>query len=153
MFQGHPISDRLSKPWRRGLTELFKVSLVTQPGAKIPLPDNHEDRGLYVTDGSILVAGQEFEAGQMMVFRPGDAITVSAGGKGARLMLLGGETLNGPRYISWNFVSSSKEKLDAAKEAWIKGDFEHGRFRLPPGDDAEFIPFPRAGTSGRQASS
>lgn len=64
-------------------------------------------------------------------------------------MLLGGETLNGPRYISWNFVASSKEKLDAAKEAWIKGDFEHGRFRLPPGYDTEFIPFPTAGTSGR----
>jgi hypothetical protein len=78
-----------------------------------------------------------------------DAITVSAGEKGACLMLLGGETLNGPRYISWNFVTSSKEMLDAAKEAWIKGDFEHGRFRLPPGDDTEFIPFPTAGTSGR----
>lgn len=85
----------------------------------------------------------------MMVFRPSDAITVSASEKGARLMLLGGETLNGPCYISWNFVASSKEKLDAAKKAWIKGDFEHGRFRLRPGDDTEFVPFPTAGTSGR----
>jgi redox-sensitive bicupin YhaK (pirin superfamily) len=115
-------------------------------GAKLPLPDGHEDRGLYVTDGSVIVAGEEFQSGQMMVFRPGDPITVTAGERGARLMLLGGETLNGPRYISWNFVASSREKLDAAKEAWIKGDFEHGRFRLPPGDEAEHIPYP--GTEG-----
>ncbi|EHA16819.1 pirin-like C-terminal cupin domain-containing protein [Halomonas sp. HAL1] len=57
-------------------------------------------------------------------------------------MLLGGETLNGPRYISWNFVASSQEKLEAAKQAWVEADFENGRFRLPPADDAEFIPFP-----------
>ncbi|MCH4809892.1 pirin-like C-terminal cupin domain-containing protein [Vreelandella neptunia] len=113
-----------------------------QPGAKLPLPDNHEDRGLYVTSGSVRIAGDEFESGQMMVFKPGDAITVSAGSTGARLMLLGGETLNGPRYISWNFVASSRERLEAAKEAWIQGDFEHGRFRLPVGDELEFIPFP-----------
>ncbi|WP_340146489.1 pirin-like C-terminal cupin domain-containing protein [Halomonas sp. PA16-9] len=78
----------------------------------------------------------------MMVFRPGDPITVVAGESGTRLMLLGGETLNGPRYISWNFVASSREKLEAAKQAWVEADFENGRFRLPPGDDAEFIPFP-----------
>ncbi|HMM65042.1 MAG TPA: pirin family protein, partial [Mesorhizobium sp.] len=130
-------------------SEMFYADAVLVPGAKLPLPDNHEDRGLYVTEGSVLIAGQEFEAGQMMVFRPGDPITVTAGAQGARLMLLGGETLNGPRYIAWNFVASSKEKLDAAKEAWIKGDFEHGRFRLPPGDDAEFIPYPDTNASGR----
>lgn len=129
-------------------SEMFYADAVLLAGARLPLPDNHEDRGIYVTEGSVLIAGQEFEAGQMMVFRPGDPITVTAGERGARLMLLGGETLNGPRYISWNFVASSKEKLDAAKEAWIKGDFEHGRFRLPPDDNAEFIPFPTIGSSG-----
>ncbi|MCT7667796.1 pirin family protein [Shinella kummerowiae] len=129
-------------------SEMFYADAVLQAGAKLPLPDNHEDRGLYVTQGSVLVAGETFAAGQMMVFRPGDPITVTAGPAGARLMLLGGETLNGPRYIAWNFVASSKEKLEAAQEAWIKGDFEHGRFRLPPDDAAEFIPFPDAGKSG-----
>jgi redox-sensitive bicupin YhaK (pirin superfamily) len=129
-------------------SEMFYADAVLLAGARLPLPDNHEDRGIYVTEGSVLIAGQEFEAGQMMVFRPGDPITVTAGERGARLMLLGGETLNGPRYISWNFVASSKEKLDAAKEAWIRGDFEHGRFRLPPDDNAEFIPFPMIGSSG-----
>ena len=128
-------------------SEMFYADAILEAGAKLPLPDDHEDRGLYVTQGSIVIAGQEFEAGQMMVFRPGDPITVTAGQSGARLMLLGGETLNGSRYVSWNFVASSKEKLDAAKEAWIKGDFEHGRFRLPAGDDAEFIPYPDDGPS------
>ncbi len=123
-------------------SEMFYADAVLQPGAKLPLPDNHEDRGLYVTYGSVRIAGDMFEAGQMMVFKPGDAITVSAGPTGARLMLLGGETLNGPRYISWNFVASSRERLEAAKEAWIQGDFEHGRFRLPVGDELDFIPFP-----------
>lgn len=123
-------------------SEMFYADAVLQAGAKLPLPDNHEDRGVYVIDGSIRVAGEDFSANRMMVFRPGDAITVTAGDRGARLMLLGGATLNGPRYISWNFVASSRERLEAAKEAWITGDFEHGRFRLPPGDDAEFVPFP-----------
>jgi redox-sensitive bicupin YhaK (pirin superfamily) len=126
-------------------SEMFYADAVLQAGAKLPLPDNHEDRGLYVTQGSVIVAGEVFAAGQMMVFRPGDPITITAGEAGARLMLLGGETLNGPRYIAWNFVASSKEKLEAAREAWVKGDFEHGRFRLPPDDAAEFIPFPDAG--------
>lgn len=123
-------------------SEMFYADAVLHPGAKLPLPDNHEDRGLYITEGSALIAGEEFEAGRMMVFRPGDPITVTAGERGARLMLLGGETLNGPRYIAWNFVASSRERLEAAKQAWIEGDFAHGRFRLPPGDDREFIPYP-----------
>jgi hypothetical protein len=80
----------------------------------------------------------------MLIFRPGDPISLKAGGQGARLMLLGGETMSGPRHIWWNFVASSRDKIDAAKEAWRAGDWAHGRFRLPPGDDAEFIPAPDA---------
>ncbi len=123
-------------------TEMFYADAVLEAGASLPMPDNHEDRGIYVTQGSIEVAGDNFEAGQMMVFRPGDAITVKAGPAGARLILLGGETLGGPRRIWWNFVASSQEKIDAAKEAWANGDWEHGRFQLPPDDNAEFIPLP-----------
>ena len=81
-------------------------------------------------------------AGRMMVFRPGDRISVQAGDRGARLMALGGETLNGPRHIWWNFVSSSRERLEEAKKAWHAADWENGPFRLPPGDDGEFIPAP-----------
>jgi redox-sensitive bicupin YhaK (pirin superfamily) len=106
------------------------------------LPDDREDRGLYVTGGSIDVAGDVFEAGQMMVFRPGDKITVKAGPAGARLMALGGETLNGPRHIWWNFVASLQDKIEAAKVAWAAGDWAHGRFQLPPDDNDEFVPLP-----------
>lgn len=126
----------------RTMSELFYADAQLDPGAVIPLPDNHEDRGVYVVDGSITVAGQTFETGQMMVFRPGDALGLTAGERGARLMLLGGATLGGPRHIWWNFVASSRDKIDAAKEAWKAGDWAHGRFQLPPGDDAEFIPAP-----------
>ncbi len=122
-------------------SEMFYADAVLDTGARLPLPDNHEDRGLYVLEGEIEVAGQSFAAGQMMVFRPGDRVTVKAIVP-SRLMLLGGETLNGPRYIWWNFVASSREKIEAAKEAWRAGDWAHGRFQLPPGDDSEFIPLP-----------
>lgn len=123
-------------------SEMFYADAQLLPGAMLPLPDGHEDRGLYIVEGSVEIAGDRFEAGRMMVFRPGDAITVRAGETGARLMLLGGETLSGPRHIWWNFVASSKEKIEAAKEAWRTADFATGRFHLPPGDDAEFIPLP-----------
>ncbi|MEP2780998.1 MAG: pirin family protein [Pseudoruegeria sp.] len=123
-------------------SEMFYADVVLQARAGIPLPDNHEDRGVYVIDGSVTQAGQSYSAGQMMVFRPGDRISLKAGAQGARLMLLGGETLNGPRYIWWNFVASSEEKIEAAKEAWRAGDWENGRFQLPPDDKDEFIPLP-----------
>jgi len=135
------------------LSEMFYADVELAPGAKVPLPDGHEDRGLYIVSGSVVVGGQRFEAAQMMVFRPGDRLHVTAGPEGARLMLLGGETLGGPRYIWWNFVASSRERIEAAKESWRAGDWEHGRFRLPPGDDAEFIPLPPdppAGTRARE---
>jgi len=123
-------------------SEMFYADAVLEAGATIPLPDNHEDRGIYVVEGSVIVAGEPYEAGQMMVFRPGDAMSVKAGAAGARLMMLGGATLEGSRHIWWNFVASSKERIDAAKEAWRAGDWAHGRFRLPPGDEDEFIPLP-----------
>ncbi len=123
-------------------SETFYLDVVLEPGAHFPLPDDHEDRGIYVTEGEIVVAGDRFEAGRMMVFRPGDRITVKAGPQGARLMALGGATLNGKRYIWWNFVSSSRERLEEAKAAWKAADWQNGPFRLPPGDEAEFIPFP-----------
>ncbi|TDK51242.1 pirin family protein [Antarcticimicrobium luteum] len=124
-------------------SEMFYADAVLDPGAAIPLPDNHEDRGAYVIAGTIEVASEVFGAGRMMVFRPGDRISLRAGPQGARLMLLGGATLGGPRHIWWNFVASSKERIEAAKEAWRQADWAHGRFRLPPTDNAEFIPLPK----------
>lgn len=123
-------------------SEVFYADALLQPGAALPLPDNHEDRGIFVLEGSISCAGQEFEAGRMLVFRPGDRISVKAGEQGARMMALGGATMDGPRYIWWNFVASSRDRLDAAREAWRAGDWQHGRFKLPPGDEGEWIPAP-----------
>jgi redox-sensitive bicupin YhaK (pirin superfamily) len=123
-------------------SETFYADAELEPFARMPLPDDHEDRGLHIVEGSISVAGQTFEKGRMMVFRPGDKISVAAGPAGARLILLGGATLSGPRYISWNFVSSSREKIEAAKAAWRKGDWGKGPFDLPPDDREEFIPLP-----------
>ncbi|MEO1195051.1 MAG: pirin family protein [Pseudomonadota bacterium] len=124
-------------------SEMFYADAVLQAGAKLPLPDNHEDRGVYVVDGAVDVAGVTYGAGQMLVFRPGDQVSITAGGQGARVMLLGGETLEGPRYIWWNFVASSKEHIEEAKEAWRAESWaDNPRFQLPPGDDGEFIPLP-----------
>jgi redox-sensitive bicupin YhaK (pirin superfamily) len=123
-------------------SEMFYADAVMAPHARLPMPDDHEDRGLYIVEGSIHVAGQDFEAGRMMVFRPGDKITVQAGEKGARLILLGGATLEGPRYVWWNFVASSKEKIEAAKEEWRAQRWGQGQFDLPADDRDEFIPLP-----------
>ena len=123
-------------------SEVFYADARLDPGASLPLPDDHEDRGVYVLDGSVICAGETYEAGRMLVFRPGDRISVKAGAQGARLMVLGGATMDGPRYILWNFVASSRDRLDAAREAWRAGDWQHGRFRLPPGDEGEWIPAP-----------
>lgn len=124
-------------------SEMFYADAVLEAGAKIPMPDNHEDRGVYVVEGSVIMGSDTFEAGQMMVFRPGDKVSLTAGERGARLMMLGGETLEGPRYIWWNFVASSKERIEEAKEAWRREDWGQGRFSLPMGDDQEFIPLPQ----------
>jgi redox-sensitive bicupin YhaK (pirin superfamily) len=122
--------------------EVFYADATLAPGAAIPLPDDHEDRGVYVLQGAVTQGGQTYAAGKMLVFRPGDAVSLRATDQGARLMLLGGATMDGPRHIWWNFVASSKDRIDAAKEAWRAGDWAHGRFRLPPGDAGEFIPAP-----------
>ena len=139
---GHAYGERAPT---KTFSEMFYADAALEPGALLPLPDNHEDRGLYVVGGSIEISGDQFDAGQMMVFRPGDPITVKSGPGGARLILLGGETLSGPRYIWWNFVSSTREKIDHAKQAWAGSDGQSGRFRLPPGDTQEYIPLPGKG--------
>lgn len=122
--------------------EAFYADATLAPHASLPMPDNHEDRGAYVLQGEVTIAGQTFGTGQMLVFRPGDQISLKAGAQGARVMLLGGATMDGPRHIWWNFVASSRERIDAAREAWRAGDWAHGRFHLPPNDAAEFIPAP-----------
>ena len=134
---GHAFGERSPVTMQ---SETFYLDVLLEPGAKFPLPDDHEDRGLYVTQGSVEIGGETFEAGRMMIFRPGDPISVRAGAQGARLMALGGATMNESRYIWWNFVSSSKDRIEQAKEDWKAADWQNGPFRLPPGDENEFIP-------------
>ncbi|QQA41737.1 pirin family protein [Pelagovum pacificum] len=124
------------------LSETFYADVTLGAGKLLPMPDDHEDRGIYIVSGSISVAGQMFEAGQMMVFRPGDRISVAGGERGARLMILGGATLPGPRYIWWNFVASSRERIEAAKAEWRAEKWGTGRFDLPVDDREEHIPLP-----------
>jgi redox-sensitive bicupin YhaK (pirin superfamily) len=112
-------------------SETFYLDVVLAPGTRFPLPDDHEDRGLYITEGAVEVAGKRFEAGRMMVFRPGDRITVKAGEEGARLMALGGATMGGSRFIWWNFVAPSRERIEAAKAEWRAARWGEGRFDLP----------------------
>ena len=126
------------------LSDMFYADAILDPGARLPMPSptDHEDRAVYVLTGSCQVAGIDYGAGDMLVFRPGDHIQITAGAVGARMMLLGGATMGGPRHMWWNFVSSSREKLQAAKQAWKEADWAHGPFRLPPGDDQEYVPLP-----------
>ena len=86
--------------------------------------------------GDIDIAGEVFGSGRLLVFKPGDRISVLAASQ-ARIILLGGEPMDGPRHIWWNFVSSSKDRIDAAKADW-----KARRFGNVPGDGEEFIPLP-----------
>ena len=123
-------------------SNMFYIDVKLNSFSSVPMPDEHEDRAIHVMQGEIAVAGQSFGTGQMLIFRPGDKISIKAGNRGARVIMLGGATLEGPRYIWWNFVSSSLEKIEAAKKDWAAGEWEKGRFQLPFGDADEFIPLP-----------
>jgi redox-sensitive bicupin YhaK (pirin superfamily) len=116
---------------------LFYADAILAPGAAVPLPEEHEERAAYVLDGEVEVAGDRFEPGRMLVFRAKDKLALRAGPAGARLLLLGGAAMDGPRYVFWNFVSSSRERIEQAKAEW-----KAGAFAKVPGDEVEFIPLP-----------
>lgn len=104
-------------------------------GTKLPIDPEFEERALYIVAGTVEIAGTEHPAGELLVLHPGDPITVTARAD-SHVMLFGGEPMDGPRYIWWNFVSSSKERIEAAKADW-----QAGRFTAVPGE-TEFIPLP-----------
>ncbi len=114
---------------------LFYVHLEMQPDSRFALPDDHAERAAYVAGGRIEVEGRPYDAGQMVVFGLGPA-RIDTGMAGARVMLLGGESV-GPRHIWWNFVSSRLDRIEQAKADWLAG-----RMLLPPSDSGEFIPLP-----------
>ena len=114
---------------------LFYLHVILDAGAKLGLPKEHAERGIYIAKGSIEVNGIIYITGQMLVFSQGADPVIHAKQK-ATLMLLGGEHV-GDRYIWWNFVSSRKERIEQAKADW-----KEGRIQLPPTDNLEFIPLP-----------
>jgi redox-sensitive bicupin YhaK (pirin superfamily) len=119
----------------RLLRDMFYADASLDAEARLDLPTEHEERAAHLVAGSIEIGGETFEAGQLLVFRPGEAIAIAAVSL-ARILLLGGEPMDGPRHIWWNFVSSSKERIEQAKADW-----KAGRFAAVPGDP-EFIPLP-----------
>jgi redox-sensitive bicupin YhaK (pirin superfamily) len=119
----------------RTYSPLFYVHWRMKPGAQAELPAEYPERAAYVAQGIVEVDGRQYREGQMLVFLPGQAVRFTAVSD-AVVMLLGGEPV-GPRFIEWNFVSSSKDRLEQAKADW-----RAGRMKLPDADDQEFIPLP-----------
>lgn len=103
--------------------------------ASLPLDREHEERALYVVDGDVELGARTVESGTMIVLRRGDDVLKAK--SAASVMLLGGAPVDGQRHVWWNFVSSSRERIEQAKSDW-----REGRFGTIPGDDQEFIPLP-----------
>jgi hypothetical protein len=117
------------------LGDMIYADVAMTAGARLPIDADHAERAVYVAQGAVEVAGDVHPAGELLVLRAGDALTMTAP-RDARLMLLGGEPMDGPRYVWWNFVSSSRDRIEQAKADW-----RAGRFEAVPGE-VEFTPLP-----------
>jgi redox-sensitive bicupin YhaK (pirin superfamily) len=117
------------------VTDAVFADVQLAAGAQVPLDADMEERAIYLSAGEIEIAGDVFAAGRLLIFKPGDRITIRAR-EASRLAILGGPPMDGPRHIWWNFVSSRKDRIDAAKADWKAGRFAH-----VPGE-TEFIPLP-----------
>ena len=115
---------------------LFYGDIEAAAGAVVPMPAEHEERAVYVAEGEVEIAGDTFGAGQLLILHPGMEVPVTARAA-TRMLFLGGEPMDGPRHIWWNLVSSSKERIEQAREDW-----KRKRFDIVPGDEEEFIPLP-----------
>lgn len=120
----------------RTYSPLFYQHLQMAPEARHTISAEYPERAVYVAAGEVELAGRRLVAGQMAVLDPGESCDVAAR-SAATVMVLGGEPV-GERFLFWNFVSSSKERLEQAKQDWL-----HQRMKLPAGDTAEFIPLPQ----------
>jgi redox-sensitive bicupin YhaK (pirin superfamily) len=124
---------------RRSPVELPMATLYADvelsAGASLPLDALYPERAIYTVEGEIEMGGERIGPGQMLVLREGVPVVIRAVTE-ARLMLLGGESADGPRHIWWNFVSSSRERMEQAKADW-----KAGRFPAVP-EETEFIPLP-----------
>src|SRR5690606_9268818 len=113
----------------------FYVHWQLRAGARVSLPAEYAARAVYVVHGEVEIAGQRIAARNLAILARGKAATMPAPVDAVRVAL-GGEPV-GPRYIDWNFVSSSKERIDQARADW-----QAGRMKLPDLDNHEFIPLP-----------
>jgi len=114
---------------------MFYAHWELQAGARAQLPAEYPERAAYVARGAVEVEGQALPQGRMAVFAPGQPVTFTAV-EPSTVMLIGGEPV-GERFIEWNFVSSSKDRIEQAKADW-----RAGRMKLPDFDNQEFIPLP-----------
>ncbi|HEY4541554.1 MAG TPA: pirin-like C-terminal cupin domain-containing protein, partial [Noviherbaspirillum sp.] len=119
---------------------MFYAALELDVGARFTLPADYSQRAVYAVDGAVLLDGEALETQRMAVLSAGQDTTIEAPatGQSVRLMLLGGEPLDGERFIYWNFVASSRAAIDEAKERW-----RAQRFAPVPGE-TEWIPLPEA---------
>jgi redox-sensitive bicupin YhaK (pirin superfamily) len=121
------------------LSDMFYADITLVEGARLPVPAEYEERAAYIVEGSVELLPDDgtYSAGQLLVFKPGAEIILRAPETSAtRLMLLGGEPMDGARHIWWNFVSSSRERIEQAKDDWRMGRF------APVPEETEFIPLP-----------
>jgi redox-sensitive bicupin YhaK (pirin superfamily) len=114
---------------------IFYQHVELDAGGRLQLPAQYSERAAYLVSGSVEAGGHALAEGQMVVFAPGRPVLFTASAP-AVLVLLGGEPV-GERFIEWNFVSSSKERIEQAKADW-----RAGRMKLPDLDAGEFIPLP-----------
>ena len=114
---------------------LFYLHLELAPGGRFALPASHPERALYIVAGEIDLGGRTFVQGQMLVLTPGLPVMIRAY-RAATVLALGGDPI-GPRHIEWNFVSSSRERIEQAKADW-----RARRMKLPDLDSVEFVPLP-----------
>src|SRR5262245_34189875 len=120
----------------RTLLPLFYADADLPAGGSIIVPNNQDERAAYVVGGAVQCEAEPAGPGRMLVFAPGREVSLVATAP-SRIVLIGGAPLDGPRHIWWNFVSSSKERLQRAKRDW-----KEGRFPRVVGDDVEFTPLP-----------
>jgi redox-sensitive bicupin YhaK (pirin superfamily) len=112
------------------------AEIVLGPSGRIPIDADADERAVMLVGGEASIDGQPLELYALTVLAPGAAMSLSSD-SGGRIMLLGGEAFTTPRHVWWNFVSSSRERINQAKDDW-----KQGRFPKVPGDDKEFIPIP-----------
>jgi redox-sensitive bicupin YhaK (pirin superfamily) len=120
------------------LSPTFYADVSLAAGSRLAVPAQHEERAIYVVQGRIAIGADTAAAGEMLVLETGAEVIVRAE-EPARLMLLGGAPLDGPRYVWWNFVSSRRERIQHAADDW-----KQGRFAAVSGE-TEFIPLPDPG--------